>query len=213
MKNLNFQRKEYTKLKLVENEVLKNPISQFHEWYLELEKSNAEIEINAMTLSTVDSSNAPRNRVVLLKSYDQKGFTFFTNYKSFKATAIEINNQVCISFFWWPLERQVIVRGTAKKVDEKSSQEYFTIRPKGSQVGAIVSNQSQVINGREELEQNYERLMEKFKDSIPPKPENWGGYLIEPYEMEFWQGRENRLHDRLNYKLIGTEWKIERLSP
>jgi pyridoxamine 5'-phosphate oxidase len=215
MKNIYDSRKEYKKLQLEEEVILSNPIDQFNLWFHELENTkNNNFEINAMTVSTVGVCGEPTNRVVLLKEYSKNGFIFFTNYTSKKGRDLAINNHICASFFWWPLERQVIIKGKAVKIDNKESEEYFKSRPKGSQIGAIISNQSQVINGREELDKKYEFLMEKHKESSLNKPENWGGYRIDPIEIEFWQGRESRLHDRIRYLLQPTlDWKIERLSP
>ncbi len=213
MNNLENQRQEYKKLKLEESNVLADPISQFHLWFQELAQLNSEIEVNAMTVSTIGTDDIPRNRVVLLKSYNQEGFIFYTNYKSNKGNALDNNSNICASFYWWPLERQVIIKGKASKIDEKESEAYFNSRPKGSQIGAIVSSQSQIINGRTEIEKRYNQLMEEYKDTNPKKPVDWGGYLIKPIEIEFWQGRESRLHDRINYTLQYSDWKIERLSP
>ena len=206
-------RKSYEKDSLRESDIATRPMDQFENWFKEVEEVGGSHEVNAMTISTLGEDGFPLNRVVLLKQFDDSGLTFYTNYKSQKGQAIEANPQVCISFFWPSLERQVIVKGTASKVSTEQSEKYFHSRPHGSQLGAVVSQQSHVIPGREVLEQELLSLEAKYKNSEVPKPKNWGGYLVKPIYMEFWQGRPNRLHDRLRYKLIDGEWTVERLAP
>lgn len=206
-------RKSYNKDSLSKEIMESNPIKQFQNWFHEVEEKGGVEEANAMTVSTVDENGFPKNRVVLLKKFDDNGFYFYTNYNSDKGKAIAQNNKVCLSFFWPNLERQVIIRGIAEKTSEADSTEYFHSRPKGSQIGAMASPQSEVIESREFLENNLSQLQEKYKNSEVPKPEYWGGYLINPLSIEFWQGRPNRLHDRILYTKLESDWKMERLAP
>lgn len=206
-------RKSYNKDSLSKEIMESNPIKQFQNWFHEVEEKGGVEEANAMTVSTVDENGFPKNRVVLLKKFDDNGFYFYTNYNSDKGRAIAQNKKVCLSFFWPNLERQVIIRGIAEKTSEADSTEYFHSRPKGSQIGAMASPQSEVIESREFLENNLSQLQEKYKNSEVPKPEYWGGYLITPLSIEFWQGRPNRLHDRILYTKLESDWKMERLAP
>ena len=166
-----------------------------------------------MTLSTQQSDGGVASRVVLLKEVSDEGFVFYTNYNSSKGQSIEQNNQVCISFFWQSMERQVIIQGTAKKLPPEASDQYFQSRPRGSQLGAHVSNQSEVIESRSTLENRLKSLEDQYKNQPIPRPTHWGGYVVSPHSIEFWQGRTNRLHDRLVYKQKSSTWVIERLSP
>lgn len=193
--------------------VNENPLQQFRTWFHEAMDAPGASEVNAVTLSTAGSDGFPRGRVVLLKKYDENGFYFYTNYTSEKAVAIDQNEKVCLSFFWANMERQVIIKGVATKTSELDSENYFQSRPRGSQLGALVSDQSSVITGRDELEQKLEELEAQYEGKDVPKPENWGGYVVSPTEFEFWQGRPNRLHDRIRYRLNGLDWIIERLAP
>lgn len=211
--NLSNYRKEYKKSALLETDIPDNPMQLFQTWFFEVEKFGENYEANAMTLTTIGLDNFPKGRVVLLKKYTYEGFMFFTNYNSEKGKSIESNPNVCLSFYWATLERQVIVKGIAEKVSEEISENYFYSRPEGSKLGAIVSNQSGVISGREALEAELKRLEEIYKNKEAPRPKNWGGYLVKPISIEFWQGRPNRLHDRIRYTLEGLDWKIERLAP
>jgi pyridoxamine 5'-phosphate oxidase len=212
-KNLHDYRKTYEKGALTEDTVTENPMHQFTLWFKEAEESSTIDEVNAMTLSTVDASGMPRGRVVLLKEIGQEGFIFYTNYDSEKGQAIAINNKVCVSFFWPGLERQIIIKGEAIKISEEKSTAYFSKRPRESQLGALVSDQSTSIKDRATLEKRLAVLDKTYEDKSIPKPETWGGYLIRPMEFEFWQGRPSRLHDRIRYAKNNDIWTIERLQP
>jgi len=210
-KDLSNYRKKYSKGKLVENIIPKNPIDLFSNWFNDVEQNKSEQEPNIMSISTVDENKMPRSRIVLLKKFSKSGFVFFTNYNSRKGLNINLNSNVCLSFYWPNFERQVIVNGKATKISETESIEYFDRRPKGSKIGAIISNQSNVIESRDLLDKKFSELL---KSGIPlNKPNYWGGYLVKPTEIEFWQGRENRLHDRIIYKNDDKNWKFYRLSP
>ncbi len=206
-------RKAYEKSALMEGSISENPMELFQKWFYEVEASDGVDETNAMTLSTMGLDGFPKSRVVLLKKYTHEGFIFYTNYKSEKGRAIAENPNVCISFFWPNLERQVIIKGQANKIAENLSDGYFQSRPVGSQLGAIVSDQSSVIPSRDVLEEELKRLEKEFEGKEIERPEWWGGYLVAPVSMEFWQGRPNRLHDRIRFTLEGIDWKIERLAP
>lgn len=213
-RDLTNYRRSYEKYDLNENNIPEIPFELFSIWFKEVEDVGGVEEANAMTLSTTSSDGYPKGRIVLLKHYDDKGFVFYTNYNSEKGQELKENNKACISFFWPNLERQVIIKGEVLKVDESQSGRYFNSRPRGSQLGAWASNQSRVITSRDVLEQNLKDLEEKYKDKEIPKPDFWGGYVLQPISFEFWQGRPNRLHDRLRYiKKEGENWSIERLSP
>jgi len=211
--NLNTYRKSYEKGVLSEDTVDENPLQQFRTWFYETKEFGGIDEVNAMTLTTVDSQGFPRGRVVLLKKYDEFGFYFYTNYNSEKGKSIAINNKVCLSFFWPSLERQIIIKGTAQKTDAVDSSNYFHSRPKGSQLGAIVSDQSSPVKNRAVLEEKLKVLEKKYEGIEIPRPEEWGGYLVTPLSFEFWQGRPNRLHDRIQYTLLNYDWTIQRLQP
>jgi pyridoxamine 5'-phosphate oxidase len=206
-------RKSYEKGELSEKSVDKNPLQQFRSWFYECQDSGGVEEVNAMTLTTIDFDGFPRGRVVLLKKYDEFGFYFYTNYDSEKGRSIEVNNKVSLSFFWPNMERQIIIKGTAEKTSKVDSSNYFQSRPKGSQIGALVSDQSSVIKNRGILEKQLKELEVEYENKDIPKPANWGGYLVTPISFEFWQGRPNRLHDRIRYKLQEYDWIIERLAP
>lgn len=205
-------RQSYTQNELLEENVLENPIKQFGKWFKEA--LNAQIlEPNAMALSTV-SAGKPHGRIVLLKGFDENGFSFYTNYKSNKGNEVAETPFASLTFFWGELERQVRIEGSIEKVSGEESDEYFHSRPRGSQIGAWVSNQSSVIAGREVIEQRLTELENEFKDlELIPRPAHWGGYCVNPERIEFWQGRPNRLHDRILFTKVGDDWKIERLSP
>jgi pyridoxamine 5'-phosphate oxidase len=205
-------RKEYTALSLKASEVDANPVDQFLSWFnMAL---NAEImEPNAMTLSTI-YGNKPSSRIVLLKGVENEEFVFYTNYKSSKGQQMAQNPNVSLNFFWPELERQVRVEGTVQKVDEATSDDYFKSRPRGSQIGAWVSPQSEVIIKREVLDRRLEEIELKFQNKDVERPLHWGGYRVRPNMIEFWQGRPSRLHDRIRYTLTESKnWKIDRLAP
>ena len=212
-KNLHDYRKSYEKGSLTEDTVLENPLEQFAAWFVDAEKTPTVEEPNAMTLSTVDTQGVPKARVVLLKEFTQEGFVFYTNYTSGKAQAIAQNNKVCISFFWPSLERQIIITGMAVKISEEKSIAYFNKRPRESQLGAVVSDQSTSIDSREALEEKLLDLEKQYQTKPIVKPPHWGGYLIQPTSYEFWQGRSSRLHDRIKYTKINNSWNIGRLQP
>lgn len=205
-------RQSYSQNELLEENVLENPFKQFGKWFEEALNAQV-IEPNAMHLSTI-SVGKPHGRIVLLKGFDEKGFSFYTNYLSNKGQEIAETAFASLTFFWGDLERQVRIEGSIEQISGEESDEYFHSRPRGSQIGAWVSNQSTVIDGRKVLEERLEKLERDFKDSeIIPRPSHWGGYRIVPNKIEFWQGRPNRLHDRILFTKLGDEWKIERLSP
>ena len=212
--DLSNYRKSYLKGFLSENEIFDNPLKLFNKWFDEISDTTLEIEINAMTLSTIDNDGFPRNRVVLLKYFSEEGFIFFTNYNSNKAKSILSNNKVSLSFFWEQMERQIIIKGKAFKTSDNLSENYFNSRPLGSKIGALVSaKQSSVIPSRSFLEDEFEKIKKQFENSQISRPLNWGGFIVKPIEYEFWQGRENRLHDRIRYIKKDSKWITERLSP
>jgi pyridoxamine 5'-phosphate oxidase len=213
-KDLSDYRKSYEKSALMEDSISDNPLQLFQTWFYEVEKSDSVDEPNAMTVSTVGLDGFPKSRVVLLKKYTYEGFIFYTNYNSEKGLAIANNPKICISFFWPNLERQVIIKGTAEKLAKNLSDGYFESRPVGSKLGALVSDQSSVIESRTILESKLSQLEKEFSGKEIERPEHWGGYLVRPVSMEFWQGRPNRLHDRIRYTLTDDfDWKMERLAP
>ncbi|ALJ03936.1 pyridoxamine 5'-phosphate oxidase [Pseudalgibacter alginicilyticus] len=213
-KDLSNYRKSYEKQELLLKDVPENPMELFQKWFFEVDSFFTENETNAMTVSTFGLDGFPKNRVVLLKKYTYEGFIFYTNYNSEKGKAIAVNPNVCLSFFWPGAERQIIIKGKAEKIAENLSDGYFESRPRGSQLGAVVSNQSDIIDSREFLEKKLSDLENTYEGKDIPRPEFWGGYIVKPFEMEFWQGRPNRLHDRIRYLLQADyNWSINRLSP
>lgn len=213
-KDLSNYRKSYEKGELLLDNVPDNPIELFRNWFVEVDNHFDVDETNAMTISTLGLDGYPKSRVVLLKKYTYEGFIFYTNYNSEKGKAIEANPNVCLSFFWHAAERQVIIKGNAEKIADNLSDGYFESRPRGSQLGAIVSNQSEVVANRNVLEDKLKALEVQYEGKEIERPDNWGGYIVKPIEIEFWQGRPNRLHDRIRYQLQQDyDWKIERLSP
>lgn len=218
MEDLSNYRKSYDKSELLETNIPEDPINLFNRWFHEVEDfggpDTSGGEVNAMTVSTFGLDGFPKSRVVLLKQFTYEGFIFYTNYDSEKGRAIANNPNVCLSFFWSSLERQVIIKGIAEKISEKISDGYFESRPTGSKLGAIVSNQSEVIISRIVLEESLKQLEIDLEGKEIPRPKYWGGFLVRPIEVEFWQGRPNRLHDRIRYQLQDDySWKIDRLSP
>jgi len=206
-------RKEYKLLSLNETGVACNPIEQFTEWWSAAIKSNID-DVNAMTLGTATTNGKTSLRIVLLKGYDEKGFTFYSNYESNKGIELEANPQASILFFWKELQRQVRIEGIVEKLTAAESDAYFVSRPKGSRIGAWASPQSRTIKTRNELENNFAKYQQQFNEKDIPRPLHWGGYRIKPHLIEFWQGRPNRLHDRIQYSLQkDNTWKIERLAP
>ena len=205
-------RKEYENRGLYEDDLVSNPIDQFKIWYSEIEEVGY-LEPNAMVLSTVDKDCSPSGRNVLLKEIREDGFVFFTNYESKKATDIENNEKVSLTFSWNELRRQVSVEGTAEKIPESESDEYWAMRPYETRIGSLGSNQSSRISSREELDTAFETQELKWRNTEVPRPHHWGGYKVLPNFIEFWQGRQNRLHDRIGYELTGQGWIFTRLSP
>lgn len=214
MEDLSDYRKSYEKSQLLESAIPNDPINLFHRWFHETKESGGVDEVNAMTVATIGLDGFPKSRVVLLKKYDEEGFIFYTNYNSEKGKAILNNPNICLSFFWHSMERQVIIKGIAEKTSESVSDNYFESRPDGSKLGAIVSDQSEVIPSRDFLDTKLHILESEFEGKPIPRPEFWGGFLVRPISVEFWQGRPNRLHDRIRYQLQDNfDWKMERLSP
>lgn len=212
MNDISAIRKEYKLKALDESDVHADPVTQFRLWWTEAIDSSIE-EVNAMTLATADENGKPSARILLLKGYDEKGFIFFTNYQSHKATDLETNPQASLVFFWKELERQVRVEGVTEKISAADSDAYFQSRPQGSKIGAWASPQSRVIKSREVIEKKAAEIEEQFAGSAVTCPPFWGGYILKPKIIEFWQGRPNRLHDRIQYTLREKTWEIGRLAP
>ena len=213
IENLHSMRIDYSGKNLIKKKFKKNPIKQFNLWFQEAVKFKIK-EPNAMILSTIKKKNKPTSRTVLLKEVDNKGFIFFTNYNSNKGVEIKNNKNVSLNFLWKNMERQIIIEGITKRISEISSINYFNKRPRDSQISAWVSDQSKKIKDKTVLENQYKKMIKKFeKTEIIPKPTYWGGYIVLPNKMEFWQGKKSRLHDRICYKLINKDWKKFRLSP
>ena len=205
-------RQNYTMKRLEPSDLNSDPIEQFRTWLDEAIEAEL-LEPNAMALATVNGRGQPSARVVLLKGLDERGFVFYSNYESSKARDMTENSNVALVFNWLGLERQVRIRGEVEKVSREGSLTYFKSRPHASQLGAWASHQSRVIEGREVLEERLAELQGEYEEGEVPLPEFWGGYVVRPHEVEFWQGRPSRLHDRFLYSLDGGTWKIERLSP
>jgi pyridoxamine 5'-phosphate oxidase len=212
-KNIADIRNDYQMHSLLEKDVADDPFKQFNNWWDDAVKSEID-EINAMTLATASAKGIPSARIVLLKSVSGEGFVFFTNYNSQKGKELEENPNACLVFFWKELERQITISGKVEKVSADESDEYFNSRPEGSRIGAWASPQSSVIASREVIEENITKYEKQFASKTISRPPHWGGFIIIPTGMEFWQGRTNRLHDRLQYsKLPDGNWKLERLAP
>ena len=206
-------RREYIKRKLHLKDLNEDPFKQFDQWF-KIALDEIKLDPNAMSLATVGEDNKPSLRTVLLKYYDESGFVFFTNYGSRKSKQIEENENVALLFFWVTLERQIIIEGKAEKISKTESFKYFSSRPHGSQLGAWVSQQSSIISSKSILLSKLEEIKRKFKEGKVPLPDFWGGYRVKPERIEFWQGGENRLHDRFLYtKNSDDDWKINRLAP
>jgi len=206
-------RKEYKLQSLTEKEINSDPLQQFDKWWKEALDSGIE-EANAMTLATASNDGIPSARIVLLKGFDAKGFIFFTNYNSFKGQQLLENPRACLVFFWKELERQVRITGLVTKISDQESDDYFKSRPEGSRIAAWASPQSQVIASRNWLEENQKKVQAKFEHNPIQRPPHWGGYRVMPINIEFWQGRPNRLHDRINYTLQENgDWLVDRLAP
>jgi len=212
--DLSNYRKIYKKSELSKKEVSENPMELFQKWFFEVEEFGGDTETNAMTISTAGLDGFPKNRVVLLKKYTWEGFIFYTNYNSEKGKSIDNNPNVCLSFFWNNIERQVIITGKAEKIPENLSDGYFESRPDGSKLGAWASNQSEPVPSRKYLDDRLASFEKQFENKEITRPKNWGGYIVKPMSIEFWQGRPNRMHDRIRYTLQENfDWKIERLAP
>lgn len=205
-------REEYTQAGLTRSMLQQDPLRQFEQWFEQARTAKVH-EVNAMSLATVAADGMPQVRTVLLKSFDHKGFVFYTNYGSAKAKQLADNPQASILLPWLTLERQVRISGAVEKISPAESFKYFSSRPKGSQLGAWISEQSSVISNRAILSKMLEQVKQRFKQGKIPLPDSWGGYRVKPQYYEFWQGRKNRLHDRFQYQKTATGWQIERLAP
>ena len=212
MPDISSLRRDYKLQTLNEADVASDPFVQFSSWWNQAITSNID-EVNAMTIATINADGNPSARVVLLKGFDINGFVFFTNYDSHKGRDLAARPVAALVFFWKELERQVRIEGLVEKIDAAASDAYYASRPIGSRIGAWASPQSQVINSRKEIEDKAMELEQQFADKPVTRPDNWGGYVVKPTLVEFWQGRSNRLHDRLQYRLEKDAWIIERLAP
>ena len=212
-KDLADSRKTYKKDELLESNISDNPMEVFQKWFLEAQEKELG-EANAMNIATIGLDGFPKNRVVLLKRFTWEGFIFYTNYNSEKGKAIAKNNKVSLSFFWQTLERQIIIKGYVEKLPENLSDGYFESRPVGSKIGAWASNQSEIIESHKKLDEQLKKYENQFSGKEIPRPKHWGGYLVKPQVIEFWQGRPNRMHDRIRFTLQEDyNWLEERLQP
>ena len=213
MQDLAQIRKEYSLSALDEKSISASPFEQFEKWFNEAVSAKV-LEPNAMNLATITENNRPSSRIVLLKGFSEKGFSFYTNYQSAKGRELEQTPFCALNFFWPELERQIRIEGNVDRVSKEQSDEYFGSRPRESQIGAWASPQSSIIGSRDLLEERYESVKKKFdgQKSIN-RPNQWGGYLVKPFLIEFWQGRPSRLHDRIQYTLIDDKWNVNRLAP
>ena len=213
-KDLSNYRKSYERNPLIKDDVPDNPMELFRDWFYHADETDGIEEANIMSISTHGLDGFPKSRIVLLKKFTWEGFIFYTNYNSEKGKAIERNSNVCLSFFWSNMERQVIIKGKAEKIPENLSDGYFESRPNGSKLGAWASDQSQVVPSRKYLDGRLASFEKQFENKEIIRPKHWGGYLVKPNCMEFWQGRPNRMHDRIQFTLQKNfSWKIERLAP
>ena len=207
------KRIDYTK-GIIDPKILdEDPLDVLLVWINDAIGSNLIEEANAINLSTIEDDGYPRSRIVLLKDFSKKGLTFFTNYNSSKGKSIKENNKVCLSFFWAPLQRQVIIKGKANKISSDLSKKYFYSRPRKSQIASIISPQSEIIDDRDFLSERFLKTERKYDGKKIPMPNHWGGIIVKPFEIEFWQGRQDRLHDRISFKLLNNKWKSNRLAP
>ena len=205
-------RREYALARLDEKDVSPDPLAQFARWFGEAQAADM-FEVNAMVLATATRDGRPSARMVLLRGFDQRGFVFFTDYRSRKGEELDANPRAALTFYWGELERQVRIEGTVTRTSAAESEEYYRTRPVGSRLGAWVSHQSRPIASREVLETGFSEVERRFSGAEVPLPPYWGGYRVRPESFEFWQGRESRLHDRIRYRWEGERWMIERLSP
>jgi pyridoxamine 5'-phosphate oxidase len=206
-------RRDYSQKQLIEEKVAKNPFNQFEHWWKEALEAKLD-EVNAMTLATASADGFPSARIVLLKDYSEKGFSFYTNYESYKGKQLEENPKACLVFFWKELERQIRITGLVEKLSEQESDRYFSSRPEASRIGAWTSPQSQTIDSRKWLDEKFNEMVKQLEGTNIKRPLHWGGYIVKPVIIEFWQGRPGRLHDRIQYTLNSEgSWKIERLAP
>jgi pyridoxamine 5'-phosphate oxidase len=213
-KDLSNYRKNYERNPLIKNTVPENPMELFQQWFYDADKTDGIEEANIMSISTIGFDGFPKTRMVLLKKFTWEGFIFYTNYNSEKGKSIEANPKVSLNLFWHSLERQIIIKGTAEKIAPNLSDGYFESRPDGSKLGAWASDQSEEIESREALDEKLKQFEKKFENQEIPRPEFWGGYIVKPISLEFWQGRPNRMHDRIHYALQEDyNWKITRLQP
>ena len=213
MEGITGLRTDYTKASLDNKSIDQNPIAQFEKWFREAIDAKV-LEPNAMNLATLSESGRPSSRIVLLKGIHNNQFVFYTNYQSQKGKELDLRPECALNFFWPELERQVRIEGVAQRVDTTLSDKYFQSRPRASQVGAWASPQSTIIKDRDILEQRVKEIEKRFEGKdVLPRPNQWGGFAVEPFEIEFWQGRSNRLHDRLQFSKVDNQWKINRLAP